>query len=459
MPSLREKIVERPRDQNHQARKHATAYKVLAVVSLIALALQSSLLFLSLFERPLPYTISRPGSEALDSPQFLQTLSALTWGGIYRHTRVEVLANGDTFYEAELEAIRAAKKFVHIECYIFQQGRLTDRFLQALEERAGAGVEVRLVIDAIGSTAFPKSRLEPLQRAGGKVAWYHPVRWYNWPRINNRTHREIVVVDGDVAFAGGAGFADQWWYARPKDAQWRDTMLRFEGEAATGLNSTFSENWLEASGEMIMAPDYFPFHKSGGETTALVVTSSPTTGRSTEARILFQALLAKAARSIHITNPYFLPDKSLREEMIKAMRERKVEVKIVVPGAKSDHLLTRRSSRQLYGDLLLAGARIFEYQPGMVHAKILLIDGTWAVAGIDQPGFPVVRFERRGQRSDAGCRRDRAARRGFCEGPAAQPRGPLRGVEAPSHSGEGAGVVRVAADEPAVKPRARPRRY
>lgn len=381
MPSLLERIVERPRDQHHQTRKHATAYKVLAVVSLIALALQSSLLFLSLFERPLPYTISRPGSEALDSPQFLQTLSALTWGGIYRHTRVEVLANGDNFYAAELEAIRAAKKFVHIECYIFQQGRLTDQFLQALEERAGAGVEVRLVIDAIGSTAFPKSRLEPLQRAGGKVAWYHPVRWYNWPRINNRTHREIVVVDGNVAFAGGAGFADQWWYARPKDAQWRDTMLRFEGEAATGLNSTFSENWLEASGEMIMAPDYFPFHKGGGETTALVVTSSPTTGRSTEARILFQALLAKAARSIHITNPYFLPDKSLREEMIKAMGERKVEVKIIVPGAKSDHLLTRRSSRQLYGDLLLAGARIFEYQPGMVHAKILLIDGTWAVAG------------------------------------------------------------------------------
>jgi cardiolipin synthase len=369
------------RDHHKDLHKHATAYKVLAVVSLIALVLQSSLLFLSLFEKPLPYTITKTGSEPLDSPQFLQTLSAATWGGIYRHNHVEVLANGDTFYAAELAAIRAARKFVHIECYIFQEGRLTDQFLSALEERASAGVEVRLVIDSIGSTAFPKSRFERLQKLGGRVAWYHPVRWYNWPRINNRTHREIVVVDGDVAFAGGAGFADQWAYSQPKEARWRDTMLRFEGEAATGLDSTFSENWLESSGEMLMAPDYFPYHSGSGQTTALVVTSSPTTGRSTEARILFQALLAKSSRSIHITNPYFLPDKSLREEIVKARRERNVEVTILVPGAKNDHLLTRRSSRQLYGDLLLAGARIFEYQPAMVHAKILMVDRLWSVVG------------------------------------------------------------------------------
>jgi cardiolipin synthase len=381
VPSLLDKMVERPRDQHHEARRHATAYKVLSMVSLIALALQSSLLLLSLFERPLPYTISKPGTETLDSPEFLQTLSALTWGGIYRHNRVEVLPNGDRFYPAELDAIKGAKKFVHIECYIFQEGRLTDEMLHALEERAAAGVEVRMVIDAIGSNGFPKSRLERLQKAGGQVAWYHPVRWYNWPRINNRTHREIVVVDGQVAFAGGAGFADQWRYTKPKEPQWRDTMVRLEGEAATGLNSTFTENWLEASGEMIMAPAYFPLHAGGGETTALVVTSSPTTGRSTEARILFQALLAKATRSIHITNPYFMPDKSLRSEMIKAIQERKVEVTILVPGAKNDHLLTRRSSRQLYGDLLLAGARIFEYAPSMIHAKILLVDGLWSVAG------------------------------------------------------------------------------
>ncbi len=378
---LLEKLVERPRDRHHEARRHATAYKVLSVVSLIALALQTSLLFLSLFEEPLPYAISKPGAEGLDSPEFLQILSTLTGGGIFHHNRIDVLTNGDVFYAAELEAIRGARKFVHIECYILDEGQTSDHLLQALEERASAGVEVRLVVDAIGSHAFPKKRLERLHRLGGQVAWYHPVRWYTWPRINNRTHREIVVVDGTVAFAGGAGFADQWAFARPKHPQWRDTMLRFEGEAATGLNSTFSENWLEAAGEMLVDPGYFPFQPGGGDSTALVVCSSPTTGRSTEARILFQALLAKAGRTIHITNPYFLPDKSLRAELVKAVRERHADVQILVPGAKNDHLLTRRSSRELYGDLLQAGARIFEYEPSMVHAKILLVDGLWAVAG------------------------------------------------------------------------------
>ena len=145
-----------------------------------------------------------------------------------------MLTNGESFYEAELDAIRAAQRFVHLECYIFQQGRVTDRFLQALEERARAGVEVRLVVDAIGSAAFPDSRFKLLRQAGGRAAWYHPVRWYTWPRLNNRTHREILVVDGTVAFAGGAGFADQWLYNEGDDRRWRDTMVRIEGEAAGG---------------------------------------------------------------------------------------------------------------------------------------------------------------------------------------------------------------------------------
>jgi cardiolipin synthase A/B len=240
---------------------------------------------------------------------------------------------------------------------------------------------VRLVIDAIGSTAYPDKRFAALRRAGGRVAWYHPVRWYTWPRVNNRTHRELVVVDGAVGFAGGAGFADQWLYSQRKDPKWRDTMVRLEGGAVTGLEETFSENWLEASGEMLVAPRYFPQQAGAGTVKALVVTSSPTTGRSSEARVLLQTLIAKATKTIHITNPYFLPDKNLRQELVKAIQRRGVKVMILVPGARNDHLLTRRSSRALYGDLLRAGARIFEYQPSMIHAKITLIDGLWAVAG------------------------------------------------------------------------------
>jgi cardiolipin synthase len=380
VPALLDRIVPRPRDKHHEVHRHKTAYKVLSICAIVALILQTSMLFISLFEEPLPYVISNAGAEPIDSPDFGRVLGELTGGGWSGKNKVDVHTNGGDFYAAELSAIGQAKHFVHIECYIFQKGEVADRFLNALEQRAAAGVEVRMVIDSVGSTAFPKKRFDKLKSLGGHVGWYHPIRWYNWTRMNNRTHRELVIVDGTVAFAGGAGFADQWLLNQKHDPQWRDTMLRFEGPAAASRNATFAENWLEASGEVIVAPEYFPDNPGQGSTNALVVTSSPMAGRSTEARVLFQSLVAKATKSIHITNPYFLPDKSLREELVKAVK-RGAEVTMVVPGAKNDHLLTRRSSRALYGDLLKAGARIFEYEPSMIHAKIALFDGKWAVAG------------------------------------------------------------------------------
>ena len=379
MPALLDKLLDRPK--NLDAGKQSRSYKVLAVLSLIALILQTSMLFLSLFERPLPYTISEPGREPIDSPELSRILSAHTGGGLYQRNRVEVLTNGEAFYAAELAAIAAAQDSVNIECYIFNKGRLTEQMLQALEERARSGVQVRMVIDAVGSASFSDSRFLTLREAGGRVTWYHPLRWYSWPRANNRTHRELLIVDGTVGFAGGAGFADQWLYGDDKQARWRDTMIRVEVEAASGLAATFAENWLESSGEMLVHPRFFPFRPASGETKALVVTSSPTSGRSTEARMLFQTLLAKSTRSVHIATPYFLPDKSFRDELTKAIRERHVEVTVIVPGAASDHLLTRRSSRSLYGDLLQAGARIFEYQPTMLHTKSMIVDGLWAVVG------------------------------------------------------------------------------
>ncbi len=377
---LIDRVVKRPENREQADRRRGTGYKVLSVLAIIALVLQTSLLFLSLFENPLPYAIANPGSEPIDSPDFGRILAELTGGAWSDNNRIDVLTDGGAFYTAELDAIAKAQRFVHIECYIFQQGHVTDRFVNALEQRAAAGVEVRLVIDSVGSTAFPKARFDKLKSLGGHVAWYHPIRWYTWPRINNRTHRELVIVDGTTAFAGGAGFADQWLISQKDDPQWRDTMVRIEGDAAASLNATFAENWLEASGDVLVAPEYFPQTPGKGTTRAMVVTSSPMSGRSTEARVLFQAMVAKAGSRIHIANPYFLPDESLRRELVQAVK-RGAEVTIIVPGAKNDHLLTRRSSRALYGDLLAGGARIFEYDPSMIHAKIALFDGKWALAG------------------------------------------------------------------------------
>jgi cardiolipin synthase len=157
-------------------------------------------------------------------------------------------------------------------------------------------------------------------------------------------------------------------------------MVRVEGRAVAGLQSLFAENWLESSGELLVSPRFYPGYSAPGNSTVMVINSSPSVGRSTPARMLFQTLIASATRTIHLTTPYFLPDRSARREMVRAM-QRGVELKIIVPGKHSDHLLTRRSSRRLYGDLLKNGAQIFEYQPSMIHTKSLVVDGLWSVVG------------------------------------------------------------------------------
>lgn len=351
------------------------------VIACLAIVFQSLLLFLALFEPGIPYKIRTPPSAALDSDDFLRMIEALADSQAHRGNRIEVLTNGEVYYEAELAAIRAAEKNINLEAYIFQRGEVTRRFIEALTERARAGVEVKLVLDAIGSFASWESYFKELRAAGGRVAWYHPFRWYTLPRINNRTHREIITIDGRIGFVGGSGFADHWLIPKKDQPRWRDTMFRIEGEAVAGLQATFAENWLESSGELLTGVDYFPEFKSENtKATAMIVNSSPSVGGSTRARMLYQTLLAAASKCIYITTPYFLPDKSARAEMVRAV-ERGVDVQIIVPGQHSDHLLTRRSSRRLYGDLLKAGAKIYEYQSAMIHAKTMVIDEIWSIVG------------------------------------------------------------------------------
>ena len=231
---------------------------ILGGVSLVLMAL---LLFLVLFEPGLEYKVERPGVP-LDSDEFLCLLGALSDAEVHDHNRLEVLANGDVFYEAELAAIRAAKESVHVERYIFAKGEVASRYIDALAERARAGVKVKLVLDAMGSFTTWDSYLKPLREAGGRVCWYQPIRWTNAKRFNNRTHRELVVIDGRVGFVGGAGVADWWYKATGKKGekpQWRDTMFRVEGEMLIGLQTCFAENWLESSGEILGGDaDYFP---------------------------------------------------------------------------------------------------------------------------------------------------------------------------------------------------------
>jgi cardiolipin synthase len=190
----------------------------------------------------------------------------------------------------------------------------------------------------------------------------------------------LLIVDGEVGFIGGAGVADHWYKGSGGRPPWRDSMFRVRGAAVSSLQSAFAENWLEASNELVVHERNYPPCKAAGGFAAMVIDSSPSYGRASRARMLFQTLIASAARSIHMTTPYFLPDRYARRELIHAM-QRGVEFKVIVPGKNSDHLLTRRSSRRLYGRLLNAGAQIYEYQPSMMHNKTLVIDGVWSVVG------------------------------------------------------------------------------
>lgn len=350
------------------------------VVAILAIVVQAVVLLVALFGPGLRYKIDHAEMADMDPQEFLHTLEAVTDAQLSLRTRLDVFTNGEQFYEAELEAIRAARKTINLEAYIFQKGEVARRFLAALAERARAGVEVRVVLDGVGSAAMTASDFRAVLDAGGKLAFYHQLRFSTLPRYNHRTHREVLVIDGAVAFAGGAGIADHWLVSRPGRQRWRDTMVRLQGDAVNNLQATFAENWLESCGEIIVGDRHFPVCEAAGQCPAIVVNSTPSAGGSTRARILFQMLLASAKRSVHVTTPYFLPDRSLSEELTRAAR-RGAEVKVLVPGKHADHLLTRSSSRLAYGRLLQHGLRIFEYQPTMVHAKVLIVDDTWAVIG------------------------------------------------------------------------------
>lgn len=354
---------------------------MLTTLLVIAVLVQAFILFLALFEPDLKYEVTDRPRCPLDAPECIRLLGLLTDARLSKHTRIEILKNGSCYYDAELEAIRSAQQTVHIEAYIFQRGEVTRRFLEVLTERARAGVKVRLVLDAVGSFASWNSYFADLRRAGGCVAWYHSFHWHTLPYVNNRTHREVIVVDGKTAFVGGSGFADHWLLPRKGEPPWRDTMFRVTGSAVAELQAAFAENWLESTGQILADETCYESGEAQTGTDAMVIDSSPSAGRGTRARILFQTLLAAAQHSIHVTTPYFLPDASARREMIRAVQERGVKMKVIVPGKHSDHLLTRRSSRRIYGDLLQAGIEIYEYEPAMIHTKSLVVDSTWSIVG------------------------------------------------------------------------------
>jgi cardiolipin synthase A/B len=330
-----------------------------------------------LFTPHIPYYIE--ADVDADSEHFVQVLESTLQVTMTRGNRVEVFTNGDRFYPAMVEAIRAATETVNLECYIFSAGRAADALIAALSDRARHGVRVTIVVDAIGSLGSYHQISRPLKEAGCRIERYQQLTWYRLARVNNRTHRELLVVDGRVAFAGGAGIADWWAYPEASKPAWRDTMLRLEGPVVSDIQGIIAENWLECCGEILTGPETYKTRQPVGESAAFALKSSPA-DRATSSRVLFQILIEGANRRVCISTPYFLPDRAFRRAFIRTAK-RGVEITVIVPGAATDQRWVRLASRRMWGQLLDAGIRIYEYQPGMTHVKCLLADDAWAAVG------------------------------------------------------------------------------
>ena len=326
---------------------------------------------------------------SVHAADFLDTLLSTCQAALHHGNHVEIHTDGPAFYPAMIAAIRSATRSVNMECYIFQPGTVADQFIEALAERAHVGVNVTLVVDAIGSFSLWGRPLRRLREAGCRVASYQRMEWHRLARLNNRTHRELLIVDGRVAFIGGAGVAD-WWASpgKKRTRPWRDTMARVEGPIVAALQGVAAENWLECCGEIMTGPEFFPSLEPAGATTAFVIKSSPS-DRATASRVAFQLLMEGADHHVRIATPYFLPDRAMRRAFVQLAR-RGVAVDVIVPGRHTDQRWVRLASRRMWGQLLEAGVRIHQYRPAMTHMKVLIVDELWAVLGttnIDNRSF------------------------------------------------------------------------
>jgi len=310
---------------------------------------------------------------------FQQTMHALTGAAIQPGNKIDLLRNGVQIFPAMLAAVKAAEKTITMEFYIYWDGEIGRTFAEAIAERARAGVACKVILDALGSGSMSEDLIEFLKRNGVDIEWYHPVRWYTLSRVNHRTHRKLLIVDGKVGFTGGVGIADNWLGDADSPDHWRETQVRVEGPAVTQMQYAFMDNWVKSRGEILTGLDYFPKLEDKGSQLTQVIKSSPSEGSST-VKLLYVISIVSATRSISISNAYFIPDYDTIRALEGAIR-RGVSVRVIVPGRWTDNPIVRQASRFHYERLLRRGIRIFEYQPTMMHAKTMIVDGIWTTIG------------------------------------------------------------------------------
>lgn len=314
-----------------------------------------------------------------DDPQFIRELGVLLGPPVVEGNRYLSLRNGDEIFPAMLNAIRGARRTINFESYIYWSGEIGREFADALAERAKSGVKVNVLLDWVGSAKIDKDVLAVMTKAGVDVRRYHPVRWYTLGKLNNRTHRKLLIVDGTVGFTGGVGIAPEWTGRAQDPEHWRDTHFQVEGPVVGQMQSVFLDNWIKVSGEVPHGDDYFPALSSVGQGRAQIFSSSPTGGSESMALMYLLAITA-ATRSIDLSSAYFVPDDMTLQALLGALK-RGVRIRIVVPGEHMDSETSRAASRARWGQILEAGALIAEYGPTMYHCKVMIVDGLLVSVG------------------------------------------------------------------------------
>ncbi len=328
-------------------------------------------------EKKIEHSVERLYSAA--DPAFGRAMGVLLGPAILRGNRFEALLNGDRIFPAMLTAIRDAMKTITFESYIYWSDAIGKAFAEALAERARAGVKVHVLLDWVGSNKMDPTHLAVMEAAGVEVRKFHKPDWYSLARMNNRTHRKVLVVDGKVGFTGGVGIAGLWTGNAQDPQHWRDTHFRAEGPVVAQMQAVFLDNWIKATGAVLHGDDYFPALREAGDEAAQMFSSSPS-GGSDSMHLMYLLAISAAHHSIHLSSAYFVPDALSTRALVDAL-ERGVKVTIIVPGKHSDAAIVRRASRARWGALLAAGAEIHEYQPTMYHCKVLIVDGLMVSVG------------------------------------------------------------------------------
>ncbi|WP_133501005.1 phospholipase D-like domain-containing protein [Cognatilysobacter terrigena] len=321
-------------------------------------------------------------------PQFLREMGVMLGPSIVPGNKVTVLEDGDQIFPAMLEAIAGAQRTVTFETYIWWSGEIAKKFSAALCERAKAGVAVNVTVDWAGSIKMDSSMLDEMKQCGVHIERYRPLHWYNLGRLNNRTHRKLLIVDGTVAFTGGVGIGDPWLGHAQDPDHWHDLHFRIEGPVVSQVQAAFNDNWIKSTGRVLNGPTYFPHVEPAGDMSAHMFIASPA-GGSESMHLMFLMAIAAAQTSIDVEAAYFIPDPLLRDALMAA-RKRGVRVRLLLPGPYIDSETVRIATKKEWGPLLAAGAEMHLYQPTMLHVKLMIIDRYMVSVGstnLDQRSF------------------------------------------------------------------------